>query len=96
MKIRTFACLLSILVLAAPFLSRSPPAATNSAPVREGILTAGDVGNKLIAGESVFPRQITQAGSLRVGFGMRTDFGLAGLVDSSAIRLAYGRSINFI
>jgi len=86
MRVRALLCLLSAIPLAVAAVSIAhPQSATNSAPVKEGVLTAADVGNKLLP-EKVFfrgqiaPVQARNTGGVRYADGMLV---FAGLVDSS-------------
>jgi len=84
-------CLLSAMLLTAGVVSLAQPQApTNSGPVKEGLLTAADVGNKLLP-EKVFfrgqiaPVQARNTGGLRYADGFLV---FAGLVDSSGYSTA--------
>ena len=86
MRFRTLIGILPALVLAAATVSFArPQTAASSAPVKEGILTAADVGNKLLP-EKVFfrgqlaPVQARNTGGVRYADGFLV---FAGLVDSS-------------
>jgi hypothetical protein len=87
MRFRASLCLSAAVLLAASLVSSfaRPQKATNSAPAKEGILTAADVGNKLLP-ESVFfrgqiaPVQARNTGGVRYADGFLV---FAGLVDSS-------------
>jgi hypothetical protein len=91
MRFRTLVCLLSAILLAAAAVSLAQPqAATNSAPVKEGLLTAADVGNKLLPEKVFFRGQIAPVQARNTG-GVRYADGLlvfAGLVDSSGYSTA--------
>src|SRR5258705_7133877 len=86
MRFRTMGCLLSAMLLTAGVVSLAQPqAATNSAPVKEGLLTAADVGNKLLPEKVFFRGQIAPVQARNTG-GVRYADGFlvfAGLVDSS-------------
>ena len=91
MRFRTMGCLLSAMLLTAGVVSLAQPQApTNSGPVKEGLLTAADVGNKLLP-EKVFfrgqiaPVQARNTGGVRYADGF---FVFAGLVDSSGYSTA--------
>ena len=91
MRFRTMGCLLSAMLLTAGVVSLAQPQApTNSGPVKEGLLTAADVGNKLLP-EKVFfrgqiaPVQARNTGGLRYADGFLV---FAGLVDSSGYSTA--------
>ena len=86
MRFRTMGYLLPAMLLTTAVVSLAQPqAATNSVPVKEGLLTAADVGNKLLP-EKVFfrgqiaPVQARNTGGVRYADGF---FVFAGLVDSS-------------
>jgi hypothetical protein len=86
MRVRALLCLLSAIPLAVAAVSIArPQSAANSAPVKEGVLAAADVGNKLLP-EKVFfrgqiaPVQARNTGGVRYADGMLV---FAGLVDSS-------------
>src|SRR5258708_23547638 len=86
MKFRTMGCLLSAMLLTAGVVSLAQPqAATNSAPVKEGLLTAVDVGNKLLPEKVFFRGQIAPVQARNTGGVPYADGFLvfAGLVDSS-------------
>jgi len=91
MRSRTLVCLLSAMLLAAAAVSLAQPqAATNSAPVKEGLLTASDVGNKLLPEKVFFRGQIAPVQARNTG-GVRYADGFlvfAGLVDSSGYSTA--------
>jgi hypothetical protein len=91
MRFRTLVCLLSAILLAAAAVSIArPQAATNSAPVKEGLLTAADVGNKLLPEKVFFRGQIAPVQARNTG-GVRYADGFlvfAGLVDSSGYSTA--------
>src|SRR5258707_15699708 len=86
MRFHTMGCLLSAMLLTAGVVSLAQPqAATNSAPVKEGLLTAADVGNKLLPEKVFFRGQIAPVQARNTG-GVRYADGFlvfAGLVDSS-------------
>src|SRR5258705_8613653 len=86
MRFHTMGCLLSAMLLTAGVVSLAQPqAATNSAPVKEGLLTAADVGNKLLPEKVFFRGQIAPVQGRNTG-GVRYADGFlvfAGLVDSS-------------
>src|SRR5258706_12195358 len=86
MRFHTMGCLLPAMLLAAGVVSLAQPqAATNSAPVKEGLLTAADVGNKLLPEKVFFRGQIAPVQARNTG-GVRYADGFlvfAGLVDSS-------------
>src|SRR5258708_18155689 len=88
MRFRTMGCLLPAMLLTAGVVSLAQPqpqAATNSAPVKEGLLTAADVGNKLLPEKVFFRGQIAPVQARNTG-GVRYADGFlvfAGLVDSS-------------
>ena len=86
MKVRKLLCLLPAILLAAAAVSvAGPQKAADTAPAKEGILTAADVGNKLLP-EKVFfrgqtaPVQARNTGGVRYADGFMV---FAGLVDSS-------------
>jgi hypothetical protein len=86
MKVRTLLCLLAPMLLAAVAVSfAGPQKAADAAPAKEGILTAADVGDKLLP-EKVFfrgqlaPVQARNTGGVRYADGFLV---FAGLVDSS-------------
>ena len=86
MKVRKLLCLLPAILLAAAAVSvAGPQKAADTAPVKEGILTAAEVGNKLLP-EKVFfrgqtaPVQARNTGGVRYADGFMV---FAGLVDSS-------------
>jgi len=86
MKVRTLLCLLAPMLLAAVAVSfAGPQKAADAAPAKEGILTAADVGDKLLP-ERVFfrgqlaPVQARNTGGVRYADGFLV---FAGLVDSS-------------
>ena len=86
MRFRALIGILPAVVLAAAAVSFArPQTAASSAPVKEGILTAADVGNKLLP-EKVFfrgqlaPVQARNTGGVRYADGFLV---FAGLVDSS-------------
>jgi hypothetical protein len=85
MRLRTLVCLLSAILLAAAVSLARPQTVPNSAPAKEGILTAADVGSKLLP-ENVFfrgqiaPVQARNSGGVRYADGFLV---FAGLVDSS-------------
>jgi hypothetical protein len=91
MRFRTLVCLLSAVLLAAAAVSfAQPQTATNSAPVKEGLLTAADVGNKLLPEKVFFRGQIAPVQARNTG-GVRYADGFlvfAGLVDSSGYSTA--------
>jgi hypothetical protein len=91
MRSRTLVFLLSAILLAAAAVSLArPQAATNSAPVKEGLLTAPDVGNKLLPEKVFFRGQIAPVQARNTG-GVRYADGFlvfAGLVDSSGYSTA--------
>jgi hypothetical protein len=91
MRFRTLVCLLSAILLAAAAVSLAQPQApTNSAPVKESLLTAADVGNKLLPEKVFFRGQIAPVQARNTG-GVRYADGLlvfAGLVDSSGYSTA--------
>ena len=86
MKIRTMLCLFPALLLAATAVSfAGPQKAADTASVKEGILTAADVGNKLLPEKVFFRGQIAPVQARNTG-GVRYADGFmvfAGLVDSS-------------
>src|SRR5258706_13729346 len=86
MGFRRMGCRLSPMFLTAGVVSLAQPqAATNSAPVKEGLLTAADVGNKLLPEKVFFRGQIAPVQARNTG-GVRYADGFlvfAGLVDSS-------------
>ena len=87
MRFRALFCLSAAMLLAASIVSSlaRPQTASNSSPAKEGILTAADVGSKLLP-EKVFfrgqiaPVQARNSGGVRYADGL---FVFAGLVDSS-------------
>jgi hypothetical protein len=86
MRVRALLFLLSAIppAFAAVSIAR-PQSATNSAPVTEGVLTAADVGNKLLPEKVFFRGQIAPVQARNTG-GVRYPDGMlvfAGLVDSS-------------
>jgi len=91
MRFRTLVCLVSAILLAAAAVSLAQPqAATNSAPVKESLLTAADVGNKLLPEKVFFRGQIAPVQARNTG-GVRYADGFlvfAGLVDSSGYSTA--------
>jgi hypothetical protein len=91
MRFRTLLCLLPVTLLAAAAVSLAhPQTPTNSAPVKEGILTAADVGNKLLPEKVFFRGQIAPVQARNTG-GVRYADGFlvfAGLVDSSGYSTA--------
>src|SRR5260221_10755521 len=86
MKVRTLLCLFpAILLAAAAILFARPQKVADAAPVKEGILTAADVGNKLLPEKVFFRGQIAPVQARNTG-GVRYADGFlvfAGLVDSS-------------
>jgi hypothetical protein len=91
MRFRTLVCLLSAILLAAAAVSLAQPqTATNSAPVKEGLLTAADVGNKLLPEKVFFRGQIAPVQARNTGGVCYADGFLvfAGLVDSSGYSTA--------
>jgi hypothetical protein len=86
MRIRTLLCLLAATLLAASGVSFArPQTSANSAPAKEAILAAADVGNKLLPEKVFFRGQIAPVQARNTG-GVRYADGLlvfAGLVDSS-------------
>jgi hypothetical protein len=86
MRFRTLVFLLSAILLTAAAVSLAQPqTAANSAPVKEGLLTAADVGNKLLPEKVFFRGQIAPVQARNTG-GVRYADGFlvfAGLVDSS-------------
>ena len=86
MRVRTMFCLLpAMIVWAAVFSAAYPQTATNSMPVKEGILAAAEVGNKLLPEKVFFRGQIAPVQARNTG-GVRYADGFlvfAGLVDSS-------------
>jgi hypothetical protein len=86
MKVRTIFCLFPALLLAAAAVSfAEPQKAADTATVKEGILTAADVGNKLLPEKVFFRGQIASVQARNTG-GVRYTDGFmvfAGLVDSS-------------
>jgi hypothetical protein len=86
MRVRTMFCLLPAMILsAAVFSAAYPQTATNSTPVKEGILAAAEVGNKLLPEKVFFRGQIAPVQARNTG-GVRYADGFlvfAGLVDSS-------------
>jgi hypothetical protein len=86
MRIRTSLCLLAATLLtSSAVLLAQPQTPANSAPVKEGILTAADVGNKLLPEKVFFRGQIAPVQARNTG-GVRYADGylvFAGLVDSS-------------
>jgi len=91
MRTRTLVCLLSALLLAPAAVSLAQPqAATNSAPVKEGLLTAADVGNKLLPEKVFFRGQVAPVQARNTGGVHYADGFLvfAGLVDSSGYSTA--------
>ena len=91
MRFRTLICLLSALLLAVVAVSLArPQAATNSASIKEGLLTAADVGNKLLPEKVFFRGQVAPVQARNTG-GVRYADGFlvfAGLVDSSGYSTA--------
>jgi hypothetical protein len=86
MKVHSVVFLFAVTLLAATAGSFAcPQAAKDAAPAKEGVLTAADVGNKLLP-EKVFfrgqiaPVQARNTGGVRYGDGLLV---FAGLVDSS-------------
>jgi hypothetical protein len=86
MRVRTLLCLLPTMLLAAAAVSFAhPQTAASSAPIKEGVLTAADVGNKLLPEKVFFRGQIAPVQARNTG-GVRYADGLlvfAGVVDSS-------------
>jgi hypothetical protein len=86
MKVRTLLCLLPALLFVAAAISfAGPQKATEAAPAKEAILTAADVGNKLLPEKVFFRGQIAPVQARNTG-GVRYADGFmvfAGLVDSS-------------
>jgi hypothetical protein len=86
MRVRPlFVVLAAIQLATAGALLAQPQAATNSTPVKETILTAADVGNKLLPEKVFFRGQIAPVQARNTG-GVRFADGFlvfAGLVDSS-------------
>jgi hypothetical protein len=86
MKVRTLLCLLpAVLFVAAAISFAGPQKATEAAPAKEAILTAADVGNKLLPEKVFFRGQIAPVQARNTG-GVRYADGFmvfAGLVDSS-------------
>jgi hypothetical protein len=86
MKVRTLLYLFPAVLLAATAISFARPQKTaDAAPVKEGILTAADVGNKLLPEKVFFRGQIAPVQARNTG-GVRYADGFmvfAGLVDSS-------------
>ena len=86
MRVRALLCLLSAIPLAVAAVSIArPQSAANSAPVKEGVLTAADVGDKLLPEKVFFRGQIAPVQARNTG-GVRYADGFlvfAGLVDSS-------------
>jgi hypothetical protein len=86
MKLRTLLCLLPAILLAAAGISfAGPQKAADTAPAKEGILTAADIGNKLLPEKVFFRGQIAPVQARNTG-GVRYADGFlvfAGLVDSS-------------
>lgn len=86
MKVRTMLWLIPALLLAAAAVSfAGPQKAADTAPAKEGILTAADVGNKLLPEKVFFRGQIAPVQARNTG-GVRYADGFlvfAGLVDSS-------------
>jgi len=91
MRFRTLLCLLSATLLAAASVSvAQPQTAANSAPAKEGLLTAAEVGNKLLPEKVFFRGQIAPVEERNTG-GVRYADGFlvfAGLVDSSGYSTA--------
>jgi len=91
MRVRTSFCLLAATLLAASAVSLAQPQTlANSAPVKEGLLTAADVGNKLLPEKVFFRGQIAPVQARNTG-GVRYADGFlvfAGLVDSSGYSTA--------
>ncbi|HWY05438.1 MAG TPA: hypothetical protein VNY24_01175 [Candidatus Acidoferrales bacterium] len=91
MRIRTLFCLLAATLLAASAVSfAQPQTATKSAPIKEGVLTAADVGNNLLPEKVFFRGQIAPVQARNTG-GVRYADGFlvfAGLVDSSGYSTA--------
>ena len=86
MKVRILLSLFPAVLLAAAAVSfAGPQKAADAAPVKEGILTAADVGNKLLPEKVFFRGQIAPVQARNTG-GVRYADGFmvfAGLVDSS-------------
>lgn len=86
MRFRTLLCLLSVTFLATAAVSLAQPQTpANSASGKEGVLTAADVGNKLLPEKVFFRGQIAPVQARNTG-GVRYADGFlvfAGLVDSS-------------
>jgi hypothetical protein len=84
-------CLLSATLLTSAAVSLAwPQTATNSAPAKEGLLTAADVGNKLLPEKVFFRGQIAPVQARNTG-GVRYADGFlvfAGLVDNSGYSTA--------
>jgi hypothetical protein len=90
MKFRTLLCLLPATLLAASVSTARPQTAANSAPAKEGLLTAAEVGNKLLPEKVFFRGQIAPVEERNTG-GVRYADGFlvfAGLVDSSGYSTA--------
>jgi hypothetical protein len=91
MRFRTLLGLLPAVLIAAAAVSFArPQTAANSAPVKEGILTTADVGNKLLPEKVFFRGQIAPVQTRNTG-GVRYADGFlvfAGLVDSSGYSTA--------
>ena len=90
MRFRTLVCLLSATLLAAAVTFAQSQTGKNSAPVKEGLLTAADVGNKLLPEKVFFRGQIAPVQARNTG-GVRYADGFlvfAGLVDSSGYSTA--------
>ena len=91
MRFRMLVCLLSATLLTCAAVSFAwPQTATNSATVKEGLLTAADVGNKLLPEKVFFRGQIAPVQARNTG-GVRYADGFlvfAGLVDNSGYSTA--------
>jgi len=90
MRIRTLLCLLPAALLTAAASLAQPQTATSTAPVKEGVLTAADVGNKLLPEKVFFRGQIAPVQARNTG-GVRYADGFlvfAGLIDSSGYSTA--------
>ncbi len=85
MKVCRWVALLAVTLLASGVLPAYPQSAVNSASAKEAILTAADVGNKLLPEKVFFRGQIAPVQARNTG-GVRYADGFlvfAGLVDSS-------------
>jgi hypothetical protein len=90
MRFRMLVCLLSATLLTSAVSLAWPQTTTNTATVKEGLLTAADVGNKLLPEKVFFRGQIAPVQARNTGGVRYADGSLvfAGLVDSSGYSTA--------